>query len=87
MGKAIGLDAVATGERLLDSDAKGWVVLPRARILLSTLPFMPDGLPFPPALPWDEGWRPRVFGCSPEPMMRAQGQRINNDGTLLPMGP
>eukprot|EP00974_Lingulodinium_polyedra_P068887 6670509-Lingulodinium_polyedra.AAC.1 len=69
MGRALGLGAVATGERLLESDAKGWTALPRARVLLSTLPYIPDGLPRLRAMPWEDNWRPRVFGGSPEPMM------------------
>eukprot|EP00974_Lingulodinium_polyedra_P026262 2533923-Lingulodinium_polyedra.AAC.1 len=28
-----------------------------------------------------------MFGGSPEPMMRARGQRICSDGTLFPTGP
>eukprot|EP00974_Lingulodinium_polyedra_P003063 287869-Lingulodinium_polyedra.AAC.1 len=75
MGRAIGLGAVAIGDRLLESDAKGWTALPRARILLSTLPYVPDGPPPLRPMPWEDNFRPRMFGGSPEPMMRARGQR------------
>eukprot|EP00974_Lingulodinium_polyedra_P083209 8056512-Lingulodinium_polyedra.AAC.1 len=81
MGRATGFGAVETGERLLEIDAKGWAALPRARVLLSTLPCVPEGtVPVRPT-PWEGDWRPRVFGASPEPMMRARGQITCNDGS------
>eukprot|EP00974_Lingulodinium_polyedra_P002046 192413-Lingulodinium_polyedra.AAC.1 len=43
MGKALGMDARAAGERLLVSEAGDWTAFPRARVLLSTLPYLPDG--------------------------------------------
>eukprot|EP00974_Lingulodinium_polyedra_P094049 9113871-Lingulodinium_polyedra.AAC.1 len=38
-------------------------------------------------MPWEGNWRPRVFGGSPEPMMRARGQIMRRDGGLLLTGP
>eukprot|EP00974_Lingulodinium_polyedra_P118450 11167208-Lingulodinium_polyedra.AAC.1 len=47
MGNALGMDARATGEHLLVSEAGGWTAFPRSRMLLPTLPYLPDGGPYP----------------------------------------
>eukprot|EP00974_Lingulodinium_polyedra_P037290 3577839-Lingulodinium_polyedra.AAC.1 len=73
------MDARMTGEHLRVSEAGDWAAIPRSRILLSTLPYQPDGGPYPREEPWDEGWLPRIDG-ELEPMMRAQGFRNTPDG-------
>eukprot|EP00974_Lingulodinium_polyedra_P100530 9737910-Lingulodinium_polyedra.AAC.1 len=75
MGAVLGMDSVTTGKQLVISDAKDWTVLPRARILLSTIPFVPEEVPFMREVPWEDGRRPRYLDSNLEPMMRAQGPR------------
>eukprot|EP00974_Lingulodinium_polyedra_P116693 11160139-Lingulodinium_polyedra.AAC.1 len=83
MGRALGMDEELTELRLIKSDAGDWTVVPRVRVLLSTLPHLPGPQLPSRASPWAHSWGPRREDKMP-PMMRSRGQWVTEEGEVRP---